>query len=147
MEIVDRYHEKSEPYLSSCTCLPAHCELFPVLRLEREILIKPKMKTVRERTYPSSHFSGKPSNTLRFHVVHILSGDLVLHKRTLTPVKSLVYGLRRYDLDRCIALVGSSAPEKDKDKVVGFMSHQSKVYLVSLVNRQKIATMTNMVWR
>lgn len=41
--------------------------------------------------------------------VHILSGDLILHKRTLDPIKTVIYGLRRYDLDRCIALADMSA--------------------------------------
>jgi len=62
-------------------------------------------------------------------VVHILSGDLILHKRTLDPIKTLIYGLRRYDLDRCAALSepGSAA------KVEGFMSHKAKIYLVRRV--------------
>ena len=53
-----------------------------------------------------------------------------MHKRTMTPVKSLVYGLRRYDLDRCQAMIGSSDPNTDVRSVKGFMSHTSKVYLV-----------------
>lgn len=36
--------------------------------------------------------------------VHILSGDLILHKRTIAPIKTMIYGLRRYDVDRSIAL-------------------------------------------
>ena len=36
--------------------------------------------------------------------VHILSGDLIMLKRTLDPIKTMVYNLRKYDLDRCIAL-------------------------------------------
>lgn len=38
---------------------------------------------------------------LSIAVVHIISGDLTLHKRTLGPLSQLVYGLRRYDVDRC----------------------------------------------
>jgi len=65
--------------------------------------------------------------------VHILSGDLTLHKRTLGPLKTVIYGLRRYDDDRCAALL--SPEEKDEverrgEKVKGFMSHKSKIYLV-----------------
>ncbi|KAL0951823.1 hypothetical protein HGRIS_008489 [Hohenbuehelia grisea] len=41
--------------------------------------------------------------------VHILSGDLILHKRTIDPIKTVVYGLRRYDLDRCAALADMRA--------------------------------------
>ena len=59
--------------------------------------------------------------------MHILSGDLILHKRTLEPIKTLVYGLRRYDLDRVAAL-----QEKHDGPVVGFMSHRSKIYLADV---------------
>ena len=62
-------------------------------------------------------------------VVHILQGDLILHKRTLEPIKTVIYGLRRYDVDRALALrehVDSTA------KVEGYMSHKSKIYLVRL---------------
>lgn len=53
-----------------------------------------------------------------------------MHKRTLDPIKTLVYGLRRYDIDRCAALVD---PSKDSNvKVEGFMSEKSKIYLVSV---------------
>ena len=63
--------------------------------------------------------------------VHILSGDLILHKRTLEPIKTLVYGLRRYDVDKCEALIDFSDPANKDVKAVGFMSHTSKIYLVS----------------
>jgi hypothetical protein len=63
-------------------------------------------------------------------IVHILSGDLIMHKRTLEPIKTLIYGLRRYDVDRCTALVDLSK-EPPGTKVEGFMSHKSKIYLVS----------------
>ncbi|TBU36277.1 hypothetical protein BD309DRAFT_1024474 [Dichomitus squalens] len=56
-----------------------------ILEIEEQVLLKPSMKTVR-----------KP--------VHILQGDLVLHKRMLEPVKTLISGLRRYDADRALAL-------------------------------------------
>jgi hypothetical protein len=65
--------------------------------------------------------------------VHIVSGDLVLHKHTLEPIKTLVYGLRRYDTDRCAALVDESDPEFNGQPIVGFMSHKSKIYLVCSV--------------
>lgn len=69
--------------------------------------------------------------------VHILSGDLTQHKRTMAPFKSLVYGLRRYDLDRCIAVATSSAEDPAaasaaSQQVVGYMSHKSKVYLADV---------------
>jgi hypothetical protein len=64
-------------------------------------------------------------------LVHILSGDLILHKRTLEPIKTLVYGLRRYDLDRCAALVDQSTADPNV-KVVGYMSHKAKIYLADV---------------
>ncbi|KAJ7849060.1 hypothetical protein B0H14DRAFT_3086036 [Mycena olivaceomarginata] len=51
-------------------------------QLEHDILMKPGMSTVRS--------------------LHILSGDLIMHKRTLEPIKSMLYGLRRYDQDRYV---------------------------------------------
>ena len=50
-----------------------------------------------------------------------------MHKRTLEPIKTLVYGLRRYDVDRCAALTDAAY---DSGKVQGYMSHKSKIYLV-----------------
>ncbi|KAJ7201401.1 hypothetical protein GGX14DRAFT_656755 [Mycena pura] len=81
-----------------------------ISHLERQILVKPKPSTVRK--------------------LHIVSGDLVLHKRTLNPIKTLVYGLRRYDVDRCAALIDESDPATKGQPIVGFMSHKSKIYLV-----------------
>jgi hypothetical protein len=49
----------------------------------------------------------------------------------MEPVKTLIYGLRRYDTDRCAALIDSSDPANADVKVVGFMSHKAKIYLVS----------------
>lgn len=58
-----------------------------------------------------------------------------MHKRTLSPLKSLIYGLRRYDLDRAVAQANSSDPGFDEKKITGFMSHKSKIYLVSFLSR------------
>lgn len=80
-----------------------------VLQLEHDVLLKPSMKTVAR--------------------LHILSGDLTLHKRTLEPLKTVVYGLRRYDVDRCAALVDPSEPGA---KIEGFMSHKAKIYLADV---------------
>lgn len=67
-------------------------------------------------------------------IVHILSGDLILYKRTLGPVKTVIYGLRRYDVDRCAALIddSSSSAANPSPRVVGFMSHKSKIYLADV---------------
>ncbi|CUA70320.1 hypothetical protein RSOLAG22IIIB_00675 [Rhizoctonia solani] len=90
VEVVDKYHNV-------------------ILKMERSILLKPNMKTVRG--------------------LHIISGDLTLHKRTLGPLSQLIYGLRRYDLDRCKALAGSAGREGE---VTGYLSHQAKVYLADV---------------
>ena len=81
--------------------------------------------------YAAFALYSKPSIT--FVSVHILSGDLILHKRTLEPIKTLVYALRRYDLDRSEALIDFSDPANKDVKAVGFMSHNSKIYLVRLI--------------
>ena len=51
-----------------------------------------------------------------------------MHKRTLGPVKSLIYGLRRYDVDRTAACL--DLPVSGDQKVTGYMSHKAKIYLV-----------------
>ena len=62
-----------------------------------------------------------------------MSGDLTLHKRTLAPIKTLIYGLRRYDADRFAALFESEDDESTPGKIGrGFMSHKSKIYLVCI---------------
>ena len=65
-----------------------------------------------------------------------MNGDIIMHKRTMDPVKTLVYGLRRYDLDRSAALTTAEEPNV---KVVGYMSHKSKIYLVSIYLRSHLA--------
>ncbi|KAG8941457.1 hypothetical protein FRC03_004503 [Tulasnella sp. 419] len=85
-----------------------------IVKFERDILISPKMKTVR--------------------YLHIASGDLTMHKRTLSPLKSLIYGLRRYDLDRCIAQANAQTPGFDERQVTGFISHKAKVYLADVMD-------------
>ncbi|KAI0082128.1 hypothetical protein K474DRAFT_1655466 [Panus rudis PR-1116 ss-1] len=80
-----------------------------ILSLEHNILIKPTMKSVRR--------------------LHILQGNLILHKRTLEPIKTVVYGLRRYDVDRVAALSEKIDPSV---KIEGFMSHKAKIYLADV---------------
>ncbi|KAG9049055.1 hypothetical protein FS837_011328 [Tulasnella sp. UAMH 9824] len=98
VKVVDKYHQQ-------------------ILKFEKDILIRPKMKTVK--------------------FLHIASGDLTMHKRTLSPIKSLIYGLRRYDLDRCIAQANSSDPGFDEKKITGFMSHKSKIYLADVMDHME----------
>ena len=66
------------------------------------------------------------------YIVYILSEDLILHKRALDSIKALIYGLRRYDNDRCAALLN---PDKAlHTKVVGFMSMKATIYLVDVLD-------------
>ncbi|KAJ3552967.1 hypothetical protein NM688_g3872 [Phlebia brevispora] len=80
-----------------------------ILKLEQSVLLKPEMKHVRR--------------------LHILQGDLILHKRTLEPIKTVIYGLRRYDVDRVAALSEHVDPTV---KIQGYMSHKAKIYLADV---------------
>lgn len=91
LEIIDAYQRK-------------------IIELEQQILLKAKMKAVRQ--------------------LHIISGDLILHKRTLTPVKTLIYSLRRYDLDRTVAL--HDQKDEGGKKVEGYMTHRTTIYLADV---------------
>jgi len=104
LQVIDQYHAN-------------------ITKFEHDILLKPKMSTVRK--------------------LHILSGDLILHKRTLEPIKTLVYGLRRYDVDRCEALIDFCDPDNKNAKVVGFMSHTSKIYLADVFDHME-SILTNL---
>lgn len=96
-----------------------------ILKLEQEVLTRPNMKTVRRCTY---HLCIDVRHSFSSLIlVHILQGDLILHKRTLEPIKTVVYGLRRYDVDRVAALSDNYDPTV---KIEGYMSHKSKIYLV-----------------
>ncbi|KAJ7352375.1 magnesium transporter [Mycena albidolilacea] len=98
LEVIDAYHVK-------------------IKKFEREILLKPKITTVRN--------------------LHILSGDLILHKRTLEPIRTVIYGLRRYDDDRVAALIDMTAEENKGVKVRGFMSPKSKIYLADVFDHME----------
>lgn len=65
---------------------------------------------------------------LSYIAVHILSADLTLRKRTMQPLKSMIYGLRRFDVDRTAAAMGGQV----QGSVQGYMTPKTKVYLVSL---------------
>ncbi|EIN14275.1 hypothetical protein PUNSTDRAFT_129907 [Punctularia strigosozonata HHB-11173 SS5] len=79
-----------------------------ILALEQDVLLVPNMDTVK--------------------FLHILQGDLILHKRTMQPIKTLVYYLRRYDVDRYAALWEG----KDPKDVKGYMSYKAKTYLADV---------------
>lgn len=44
--------------------------------------------------------------------MHIISGDMVMHKRTLDPIKTMVFGLRQYDAQRAQAVAVNVARER-----------------------------------
>ena len=83
-----------------------------IAKFERKVLLKTNMKTVK--------------------ALHILDGDLILLRRTLDPIKTMIFALRRYDLDRCAALIDPSDPESKNKPVIGFMSHKGKIYLADV---------------
>lgn len=86
---------------------------------ETQVLLKPNMNIVRSRK--SLGYSTTGSQTA---LVHILNADLTMRKRAIEPIKSLIYGLRRFDLERTAACMGTATP------VQGFISPKTKVYLV-----------------
>ena len=99
-----------------------------LLKLEQAVLMKPQVKHVVRRKCHSPGFIGTDARALiRILPVHAIQGDLILHRRTLQPIKSLVYALRRYDVDRVAALADST---DSTHKVEGYMSHKSRIYLV-----------------
>ncbi|KJA28536.1 hypothetical protein HYPSUDRAFT_62186 [Hypholoma sublateritium FD-334 SS-4] len=61
-------------------------------QLEHDILLHPVMSSVRS--------------------LHILSGDMIMHKRTLDPIKTMVFGLRHYDVQRSQAIADNMARER-----------------------------------
>jgi Mg2+ and Co2+ transporter CorA len=93
MDIVDQYHEE-------------------LLKIERQVLIKPKMNTVK--------------------ALHVISEDLTLHRRTLEPLKTLIYGLRRYDTDRAAAMAESLGEAARPGDSSGYLTHKSKIYLADV---------------
>ena len=60
----------------------------------------------------------------------MISEDLTLHRRTLEPLKTLIYGLRRYDTDRAAAMAESLGEAARPGDSSGYLTHKSKIYLV-----------------
>ncbi|KIL71365.1 hypothetical protein M378DRAFT_194546 [Amanita muscaria Koide BX008] len=113
-----------------------------IIQLEQEILLGPNMNTVRH--------------------LHILSGDLIMHKRTLEPIRAMIDGLRRYDVDRWAALAddkkreelyfNESSKEKShggarkrgpghlgKHKNAGYFSYRAKLLLADVYDHMEFA--------
>ncbi|KAG9033022.1 hypothetical protein FRB95_000684 [Tulasnella sp. JGI-2019a] len=91
-----------------------------ILELEQKTLLRPDMDSVK--------------------LLHILSAEITLHKRSLKPLQSLVYGLRRYDLDRAVALAVSADPNANATNTKGYISHQAKVYLADVHDHLEYVT-------
>ena len=102
--MVERYHDR-------------------ILKFERDIHIKPGIQTVQYCKHPLTSHQNLVSNN---HAVHVMSGDLTIRKRALTPIKALIYGLRRYDLERSAAVQGGG------NVAVGYMSTKTKIYLADV---------------
>uniref|UniRef100_A0A0W0EWN8 Uncharacterized protein n=1 Tax=Moniliophthora roreri TaxID=221103 RepID=A0A0W0EWN8_MONRR len=87
-------------------------------QFECQVLLNPQISTVRS--------------------LHILSGDLILHKSTLEPTTTLIYDLIHHDRDRCAALID---PERHRrsvvDPVTWYISHRSKTYLAGTLDHME----------
>jgi len=83
-----------------------------ILELEQEILLRPDLDSVKH--------------------LHVLSSEITLHKQSIKPLQSLVFGLRQYDLDRAVALAISADRNADPKDTHGFMSHEAKIYLADV---------------
>lgn len=83
-----------------------------ILAVERSILLNPKMVAIRQ--------------------LHFFSRDLTARRRELDPVKTLIYGLRRYDKERCAAVAESAGILVEGEAVQGFLSHKAKIYLADV---------------
>ncbi|CAK5269268.1 unnamed protein product [Mycena citricolor] len=79
---------------------------------EHMILSRPTMESVRN--------------------MHVLSADLLLHRRTLAPIQAVVGTLRKYDVDRAAALVDTSQHPDEEIKVEGYMSQKALTYLADV---------------
>lgn len=64
-------------------------------KLEHDIMLNPNMDTIRSCTYPGSRSPYRAKFLLNLNSVHVLSGDLIMHKLTLEPIKTTIYNLRR----------------------------------------------------
>ena len=51
---------------------------------------------------------------------------MILHKRTLDPIKTMIYGLRRYDLDRSAAIASEMALVLDDKEKCGVDSDRDR---------------------
>ncbi|GLB42205.1 putative corA-like Mg2+ transporter protein [Lyophyllum shimeji] len=78
--------------------------------------------------------------------LHILSGDLVMHRRTLEPIKKMIEGIMTHDQQRCIALAEAGQPINPSEqeqppfqqsgqqtqRVQGYFSFKAKTYMADV---------------
>lgn len=83
-----------------------------LIKLESRVLVAPTTHLVR--------------------ALHIISGDLALRKHSLEPIMSLVRGLRRYDLERSLALSTGDVQKGKTKEPNGFMSSKAKIYMTDV---------------
>lgn len=63
-------------------------------KLEHDIMLNPSMDSVRSRGSLEIHVTPLVGSSY-VETVHVLSGDLAMHKLTLEPIKTMIYNLRR----------------------------------------------------
>ena len=111
--------------------------------LEGRALIKPDTAGVRNRELASSslHFLETELTRLLLIVVHVLSGQLLLLKRALTPLSSLLVALQHHDEERALMAMKATSDTKRlstatqkilnsmNDDVPGFLSKEARQYL------------------
>lgn len=81
-----------------------------ILALERGVLLKPTMAAMQ--------------------TLHLLSGDIELLRMSIKPLQRIIYGLRRYDRERCkgLATAHGGSPAQTR----GFLSEETKIYLTDI---------------
>jgi len=79
-----------------------------IYETETQVLLKPNMNIVR--------------------TLHILSADLSTRKRAMQPLKPMIWGLRKFDLERTAACMGPG----NEEPLQGFMSPKTKIYLADV---------------
>lgn len=85
-------------------------------KLERDILLRPSLADMHRRR---SRRLATPVSDAACIPVHFISRELVMHKRTLDPIKTMIFGLRKYDLDRMAALAENMAADPDYESASG----------------------------
>lgn len=122
--------------------------------LEGRALIKPDTAGVRNRACLPYSCPSQPSyradTSPECLTVHVLSGQLLLLKRALTPVSTLVCALRQHDEERAVLASRSNSDTRRlssvaaaqrfinsiNDDVPGFLSKEARQYLTDVQDRE-----------